>query len=321
MKREGNLYEKIISINNLKLASKRASRKKKKQKSVNQWNKNIEQNVLFLHEELANQTYNVSKYSVITIHEPKERLISRLPFRDRVVHHAILNYIEEILRKTFIAQTYSCIKGRGVHKALNDLTSALQDRARTEYCLKMDIKKFYPSIDNELLKSLLRTKFKDQKLLLLLDKIIDSHHGLPLGNYTSQWLANFYLNKFDHWMKETKGIKYYFRYCDDMVILGDDKAALHDLRIKASEYLNDFSLTLSKYQVFPVKSRGINFLGYKSYHTHIMLRPSIKDRFKRMVMNNPNRGSLSAYNGWITHCNGKNLWKKYTKEFELRNAA
>lgn len=138
-----------------------------------------------------------------------------------------MNVIEPIFRHSFIRDTYSSIKGRGTHDGLARVKKAMKDVPGTTYCLKLDIKKFYPSINKEILKQKIRTKFKDVDLLMLLDEIIDScEHGVPIGNYTSQYFANFYLTRMDHWIKEELGIKYYFRYCDDIVILGSSKERL-----------------------------------------------------------------------------------------------
>lgn len=200
MKRVGNLYERIIDINNLRLADKKAQRGKSKQFGVIVHNKNRKENILKLNESLVNKTYRTSKYSLLKIYEPKERIISRLSYYpNRIVHHAIMNIIEPILLGCFISQTYSCIRKRGIHKGLKDLNIAIREEGKEVYCLKLDIKKFYPSVDKEILKDLLKNKFKDNYLLDLLSEIINSHKiGLPLGNYLSQWFANFYLNKFDH---------------------------------------------------------------------------------------------------------------------------
>lgn len=312
MKRHGYLYEKIISIENLKEADRKAQRGKKKQFGVKKHNKNREQNILKLHEMLKNKTYKTSEYSVMVIFEPKRREISRLEyFPNRIVHHAIMNYLEPIFVNSFIAQTYSCIKGRGIHKCVKDLKKALRKVEETTYCLKVDIKKFYPSVNKKILKRLLRTKFKDKDLLWLLDEIIDSNEaGLPLGNYLSQWFGNFYLNGFDHWLKEIKKVKY-FRYCDDIVILHHDKQFLHNLRRDIQGYLDFYlRLQLSKYQVFPVHSRGINYVGYKTYHTHVLLRPSIKKRLKRMLKKNRNQQSIASYLGWLKYGNCRNLRRK-----------
>jgi RNA-directed DNA polymerase len=136
---------------------------------------------------------------------------------------------------------------------------------------------------------------------------------VPIGNYLSQYFANFYLTGFDHWLKETKKVKYYFRYCDDLVILSNNKEALHDLREEIEQYLmNNLRLTIkSNYQVFPVAIRGIDFVGYKHFHSHTLLRKSIKKRFVKMVTRRPSYHSMASYYGWIKHCNGANLYKKY----------
>lgn len=186
MKRIGYLFDKVISIDNLYLASKKAQRGKASNREVIKWNRDLDVNISALHESLKEKTYKVSEYKVFTIYESKERVISKLPFVDRVVHHALINHLESIFVNSFISQTYSCIKGRGIHRCLNDLRTALKDKVNTVYCLKLDLRKFYPSISNDILKEKLRTKFKDKDLLWLLDSIINSHKGQPLGNMTSQ---------------------------------------------------------------------------------------------------------------------------------------
>ena len=223
-----------------------------------------------------------------------------------------MNILEPILVQTFTADTYSCIKGRGIHAAANSVKKALSDKENTLYCLKLDVTKFYPSIDHDILKQLLRKKFKDSDLLWLLDEIIDSAPGLPIGNYLSQYLANFYLTYFDHWIKEEMNVKYYFRYADDLVILASSKPYLHFLLSYIKAYLKtELSLDVKgNYQIFPVESRGIDFVGYKFYHTHTLLRKSIKKNFARMVANNPNDASIASYMGWAKHCNSVNLLNK-----------
>lgn len=314
MKRIGNLYQQIISIDNLLASDKKAQRGKRTQKGVIKHNKNRDSNILKIHNSLLNKTYRTSEYYIFDLYEPKKRQISSLPYYpNRIVHHAIMMVLEPIFTRCFIAQTYSCIKSRGIHKCLKDLNKALKDKDNTVYCLKLDIKKFYPSIDINILKRKLRNKFKDADLLWLLDEILDSNRpGVPLGNYLSQWFANFYLNDFDHWLKQEKKIKYYFRYCDDLVILHSDKEYLHNLRKEIEVYLKEYlNLSLSNYQVFPVGKRGIDFVGYKSFHTHILLRKSIKKRFKRMLKRYKNRKSIASYNGWLKHANCRNLENKY----------
>ena len=184
------------------------------------------------------------------------------------------------------------------------------------YCLKLDITKFYPSVNHDILKALLRRKFKDAKLLALLEEIINSAEGLPIGNYLSQYMANFYLSYFDHWIKETKAVKYYYRYADDLVFLHHDKEYLHQLLTEIKHYLyNNLHLHVKgNHQVFPVASRGIDFVGYKFYHTHTRLRKGIKKNFARMLAKNKNSKSIASYNGWAKHCNSKHLIKKLLHE-------
>jgi len=322
MKRINNLYAKIYSIENLQLADSIARKGKAKQYGVIAHSRNQEANILSLHEMLKNKTYSTSAYSTFKIYEPKERIVYRLPYwPDRITHHAIMNYLEPVFVSTFTNDTYSCIKGKGIHAASQAVKNALKDKYETTYCLKLDIKKFYPSVDHAILKQLLRKKFKDQDLLWLLDEIIDSADGLPIGNYLSQYFANFYLTYFDHWLKENKAVKYYFRYADDIVILSGSKEYLHkilaDIRLYLSRELN---LTVKQnYQVFPVAARGIDFVGYVHFHTHVLLRTSIKKNFARMIAKRPNRASIASYAGWTNpkHCNSRNLIKKLLKPNEL----
>lgn len=317
MKRKGNLYQQICSVDNLRLAAAIAQKGKRKQPGVIEFNKNAEENILKLHEMLINKTFKTSPYKTFTIYEPKERIISCLPFfPDRIVHHAVMNILEPIFVSTFTGDTYSCIKKRGIHAASGKLKKALKDVTGTQYCLKLDIKKFYPNINHDILKQLLRRKFKDADLLWLLDEIIDSSEGIPIGNYLSQYFANFFLTYFDHWLKETMRVKYYFRYADDMVLLSGSKKELHQLLYFIRIYLKqNLDLDLKEnYQVFKVATRGIDFVGYVHFHTHTFLRKSIKQRFCRMLKKYKNPQSVAAYYGWAVHCDSNHLLKKILHE-------
>lgn len=321
MKRKSNLYEKIISIENLNLADEKARKGKMKSYGVELHDKNRERNIQQLHETLKAGSFKTSEYSVFTIREPKERLIYRLPyFPDRILHHAIMNVLEPIWVSVFTFDSYSCIKNRGIHLAAKKLRKVLKENPEeTTYCLKLDIRKFYPTIDHEILKSIVRRKIKDTQLLNLLDEIIDSADGVPIGNYLSQYMANLYLTYFDHWLKEEKRMKYYFRYADDIVILSDSKTKLHDLLKDIQKYLQEnLSLEVkSNWQIFPVESRGIDFIGYVFFHTHVLLRKSIKKNFFRKISQLKNSISekefaiqTASWWGWAKHCNSKNLIKK-----------
>jgi RNA-directed DNA polymerase len=317
MKRKTHIFSKITAQANLEAADVIARKGKRHQRGVKDHDKNREGNILALVDMLRNKTYRTSEYHIFPIFEPKRREIYQLPyFPDRVAQHGAMNQLEDIFVRMFTADTYSCIKGRGIHGAFRAVKKALRDQAGTQYCLKLDIRKFYPSIDHDTLKILLRRKFKDLDLLWLLDEIIDSAPGIPIGNYLSQYFANFYLTGFDHWLKEVKGIRYYFRYADDLVFLAPNKPYLHRLLADIREYLR-IKLKLEikpNYQVFPVAARGIDFVGYRFYHTHILLRKSIKKSFARMMAKRPNKASFASYFGWAVHCNSGHLLKTLLNE-------
>lgn len=328
MKRIGNLYDKVCMMDNLILAYNKALKGKSQQYGVKMFEKDVEKNLIELQKELISLTYKTSEYSIFTIYDPKEREIFRLPFRDRIVHHAIMNILEPIWTSIFITHSYSCIKGRGIHGALKHLKRDLKNYENTAYCLKLDIRKFYPSIKHDILKSIIRKKIKDNKLIYILDGIIDSAPGVPIGNYLSQFFANLYLSYFDHWMKEEIKVKHYYRYADDIVILAGDKPHLHDLFIQMKQYLSEnLKLEIKKnYQVFPVEKRGIDFVGYVFFHEHILMRKTIKKRLCRKVakLNKRNlptkefKQYISPNIGWAKHCNSRNLLKTIIKDEEVR---
>ena len=212
MKRYNNLFEKVCSMENLELADMNARKGKKKKWGVVIHDRHREENLKNLQRQLLNGTFKTSEYHTMVVHEPKERLIYKLPYYpDRIVHHAIMNVLEPIWVGSMTADTYANIKGRGIHACSENLKHVLYiDPKGTRYCLKVDIRKYYPSIDHELLKKEVRRKIKDARLLALIDEIIDSEKGLPIGNYLSQYLANVYLSNLDHRMKEVHRAPYYF---------------------------------------------------------------------------------------------------------------
>ena len=325
MKRINNLFDKVVTKDNLMLAYQKARKGKSGQYGVKIFERNVESNIDQLYNELITGTYKTSEYSVFKIYDPKEREIFRLPFRDRVVHHAIMNILEPIWISVFVHHTYSCIKGRGIHAVFIDLKQDLKDIENTTYCLKLDIKKFYPTIDHEVLKAIVRRKLKDNRLLNLIDEIIDSAPGVPIGNYLSQFFANLYLSYFDHWLKEEKQVKYYYRYADDIVILNGNKPYLHELLKDIDTYLvTKLKLQIKgNYQVFPVDSRGIDFVGYVFYHSHVLMRKTIKKRLCRKVAKLNKRKNvtdkeykikIAPWIGWAKHCNSKHLLKTVLNE-------
>lgn len=327
MKRFGNLYYRICDIDNLYLACTKARKGKGNTYGVIQFEKGLDDNINALHKELSEGKYVTSEYQTFIIHDPKEREIYRLPFRDRVVHHAIMNILEDIWTPIFISHTYSCIKGRGIHGVMKHLKKDLKDIQNTKYCLKMDIRKYYPSIDHLILKNIVQKKIKDKRLLELLDGIIDSAPGIPIGNYLSQFFANLYLSYFDHWLKEERRTKYYYRYADDMVILASNKEKLHSLLGEIKLYLhNNLRLDLKdNYQIFPVDNRGIDFVGYVFFHTHIRMRKSIKKNFckkasklsRKKTTSHNCKIALCSWIGWAKHCNSKHLIKKIIENEEV----
>lgn len=328
MKRYNNLFDKIVSLDNLYLADKKARRNKSHRKDIIEFDKNKDELLLQLQKQLIEGKYVTSEYHTFIIKEPKERIIFKLPYYpDRIVHHAIMNTLEPIWCSIFINNTYSCIKKRGIHKALKDVRLALKDKQNTIYCLKLDIRKFYPSIDHDILKQIIIKKIKDTKLLDLLDGIIDSVEGVPIGNYLSQFFANLYLSYFDHWLKEDKAVKYYFRYAGDMVILHSDKEYLRQLLDEIREQLGTLKLEIkSNYQIFRVEDRSISFVGYRIYHDYTLIRKNIKHKMCKKVaaMNKLKHMTYSGYRqqvcshiGWMKHCNGINLLKKIIKYHQL----
>jgi len=272
-----------------------------------------------LQEMLINKTFKNSEYKIFKkIDKGKERDIYKLPyFPDRILHHAILQILEPIWKKTLIKNTYQSIKGRGIHQAMRDVKKSINAlNGKRVYCLKMDIKKYYPSVNNEILKQVIRKKIKDNNVLWLLDEIINSTQGIPIGNYLSQYFGNLYLSGFDHWIKEEKRIKHYFRYCDDLIVLLDDKENLHLLLEEAKFFLSTkLKLELkSNYQIFPIDKRRLDFLGFRFGKQDIFLRKSIAKSFKEKILKideleNP-LNSIASYWGWFKCVDDKELWMK-----------
>jgi retron-type reverse transcriptase len=303
MKTHNRFFQKVCSFENLLSAARKAQRGKRFQDQVSAFNFHLERELYQLQTELQTQTYRPGPYYEFHVYEPKLRKISAAPYRDRVVHHALCNIIEPIFDPTFIFDTYACRKGKGTHKAVDRFTEFSR---KNTYVLKCDIKKYFPSIDHEVLKTQLRRKIRDAQVLWLLDLIVDSSNpqeyvheyfegddlltvlnrrrGIPIGNLTSQFFANIYLNRFDHFVKEVLRCRYYIRYMDDFVVLEKDKARLHQVKVEMAAYLAGFRLKLHahKCQIFPVKD-GTDFLGYQVFPTHRRLRPSSVRRARRRL--------------------------------------
>ena len=347
MKRINNIYEQIISLENLRRADEKARRGKLSTYGVRTHDLNREANLLALHEALLTKRFRTSPYEVFVVREPKERLIYRLPYYpDRIVHHAIMNVLEPLWLKVFPYNTYSCIKGRGIHGAMKRVKEILRDRENSRYCLKIDIKKFYPSIDHNVAKRIIRRKIKCKDTLTLLDEIIDSVNGfpdpldttkvcngrsLPIGNYLSQYLANLILSYLVHKINES-GIKSVI-YADDGVFFSGSKEALHRLRRFIEEYLKtELQLTLKgNYQVFPIAEnrydkhgRGLDFVGFVFYRNQTQIRKGIKKNFCRVAarLNRRNppvsvkeyKRGICSWLGWAKYSDSKHLLKTIIKQ-------
>lgn len=332
MKRAGNLYSEICDSSNLELAHRHAKKGKGWYAEVLRVNDDLDTYLDDLHEKMVNHEYETSEYNVFSRKEGnKVREICKLPYYpDRIAQWAIMQVIEPYLIRNLITDTYSAIAGRGSHKAITKLQKCLKtDVGGTQYCLKLDIKKFYANIDHDTLKKTYAKLFKDEELLWILSEIIDSTEGdvgIPIGNYISQWSGNLYLSSLDHWLKEVKGVKHYFRYMDDIIILGSSKEELHQLRRDIEEYVStNLKLHLKdNWQVFPVDDkRGIDFIGYRVFRNYTLLRKSIATNFKNRMTEIANKiengGEINfkdycsaySYKGWLMHCNCYNLMQKY----------
>ena len=314
MKRKGNLYKDFCSEENIRLAFYNAKKGKKHYREVKEISQNLEFYIADLKAMLEKEQFNTSNYEMFTRESGgKIREIYKLPYYpDRIVHHCIIQVVQDLWMNLLIRDTFSTIPGRGIHDGVNRVKQAMCDVEGTKYCLKMDIRKYYPTINHDILKQLLRRKIKDLQFLRLLDEIIDSAPGVPIGNYVSQWFGNLYLAYFDHWVKEKLKCRYYYRYCDDLVILENNKPDLHLKMSKIQEYL-DKNLDLkikSNYQIFPIDSRGLDFLGYRFFHGYTLVRKRIVKAMKKKL-NQPK--SMASYWGWLKHANTYRLTKKYFK--------
>lgn len=332
-------YEKIYQFANLYQAYRMAARAKHTKNEVIEFELNLAQNLWKLHERLASRTYKASPYHRFMIYDPKLREIQALSFRDRVVQHSLCdNVLKPYFEKRLIYDCAACRVGKGTHFAMNRLTGFLHSFYRQHgtagYFLKCDVRKYFDSVDHDVLKYLLR-KFPDREVRTFLYQIIDSFNGdigrgLPMGNQSSQWFALYYLDEIDRIIKEKYRIRYYTRYMDDLVLLHHDKAHLQaclaEIReVAAQKYKLEFN---EKTQIFPV-SEGVDYLGWRFYLTDTgkvirRLRTSNKRRFKRRLKAFQERyragemdiedvkRSIASYNGHLKH---GHTWKLKSKVY------
>ncbi len=290
MKREGYLFEQVAAFDNLVSAAQRAFRGKKKYTlRAAAFYFNLEQEALVLEQDLRSGNYHPAPYSTFTIYEPKRRKISASDFRDRVVHHAICDVLEPLLDRGMIFDSYACRTEKGSHAAVK---RAQKFSRRFQYFLKCDIRKYFETIDHELLKTILARKIKDRALLDLLFLIIDHQvpgyqpgKGVPIGALTSQLFANVYLSELDHFLKDRLSIQGYLRYMDDFLVFGHSKASLREWRDLIRQFVTDRLLLELKEEALllaPV-SQSIPFLGFRIFRNLIRLDRRHLIRFRRKI--------------------------------------
>ncbi len=283
MRRFGHLWQQVIEFENLHLAAKKAQMGKRFRPNVLEFNFHLETELIQLQQELTSKTYTPGEYKTFKIIDPKPRLISAAPYRDRVIHHALHNIIAPIFERSFIFDSYANRTNFGTHKALKRFTHFARS---SRYILQCDISKYFPSIDHEILKQLIRKKIKCGDTLWLIDEIIDRSNpqelilerfpnddlltpierrkGLPLGNLTSQFFANVYLSGLDHFVKEQIKASKYLRYVDDFALFSDDLVFLQSAKAEIENYLVHLRLKLHpiKTQLFET-CHGANFVGFR----------------------------------------------------------
>ncbi|OHA46334.1 MAG: hypothetical protein A2541_02700 [Candidatus Taylorbacteria bacterium RIFOXYD2_FULL_36_9] len=343
MKIYKDLYWSIISPQALFRAWKIFQHDKRKKPDVADFALNLEQNIFSLYRDLKNGTYKHGPYKGFWIHDPKLRRIHKATVRDRVIHHAMFDVLNNVFEPTFINDSYSCRIGRGTHKGMKRVAEMIravsQNQMRPCYVLKCDIKKFFGSIDQDILLRILNKKIKDEKVQKLLRGVIESfgsgqpdlfeHKGVPIGNLTSQIFANIYLNEFDQYVKNTLRVKNYVRYTDDFVIVSNSKTYLEELLTPMQSFLSrHLCLDLHPNKIDLRKCHhGIDFLGYVLLPYHIKVRTKTKRKipkklrqrivlYKNGLINEISLFStLASYLGVLSHANTYNMSKNLKNLF------
>lgn len=331
MKTYKNLFNKIISFENLLTAAHKAAKGKKEKPNVMLFFLKLEDNLYQLMDELGAQCYLPGRYHTFQIYDPKPRLISAAPFGDRVVHHALLNIVEPLLARSFIYDSYANQVGKGTHKAIRRYHHFLK---QFKFVLKCDIKSYFPSIDHKILKSLIRKRIACPQTPWLIDTIIDGSNrqtrvcdyfpgdslftpferrvGLPIGNLTSQFFGNYYLNPLDHFIKETLRCKAYVRYVDDFVLFSDYKLQLREWKENIRIFLGDFRLKLQpkRCHIYP-SYRGSRFLGQVVYRSHRRLVSDNVRKFKKRMRRwrkHPPHNLQQRLASWVGHASQANTF-------------
>lgn len=302
------------------MAYHKARRGKGWQRNVKNFEEDIPGNLKKIQEMLINRTYHTSIYQTKKVFEPKERTIYVLPFYpDRLIQHAIMNVLEPIWDKLFIYDSYACRKNKGTQAGS---LRAMEFIRKNDYCLQCDISKFYPSMNHDVLYRIVQQKIKCPDTLWLLHDIIYSFSGefnVPIGNYTSQWFGNLYMNELDQLIKQKYRMSYYLRYCDDFLLFHNDKKVLHEMAKIITEFVGEtLKMRLSKCNLFPV-SHGVDFLGYRHFRKYILLRKSTTKRVMKRIKRLPYdlkhkiitpeqfRSSIASTRGWLKWANTHNL--------------
>ena len=321
MKRYGNLWVKICDYDNLLRAHRAARKGKSHYKEVKMINENEDFYIRKIQKSLLEKTFTTSEYVVFDKFDgTKNRTLHKLPYYpDRIVQHALIQIIGPIWDKSFIRDTFQSIPGRGTHDARKRVEKQIKNKS-PQYALKFDIEKFYPSINNDVLKQEIRRKIKCKDTLWLIDDIINSCKGLPIGNYTSQYFGNIYLFRFDWKIIQKLKPNAYFRYCDDIVIICDSSNTCHNIKNICFGLLeSDYLLSVKqKWQVFSIDYKGLDFVGFIFKSSSTKLRKRIRNNFKEKInkiKNVPKTLSdyqiingLASYWGWFKHTQNKKIW-------------
>jgi RNA-directed DNA polymerase len=307
-------YQNIISPKNLYESWREFLRGKKKRKDILEFSLNLSENILDLHRELTRKTYKHSNYSAFNISDPKPRNIHKASVRDRLLHHAIYRVLYPYFDKKFIFDSYSCRLNKGTHRAMERFKSfgykVSKNHTKTCWVLKCDIKKFFASIDHEVLRYIVVKYIDDEDTLWLLNQVIDSFSpGLPLGNLTSQLLVNIYMNEFDQYVKHKLKAKYYIRYADDFILLSRSKTELKRNLSYIICYLSkELRLTIHPDKVFiKTLTSGVDFLGWVHFPDHRVLRTVTKKRMLKNLKQNRSRETKASYLGLLKHGNTQKL--------------
>lgn len=335
MRRVGGLFERIHAFGNLLLAARRAQRGKRYRPDVLRFNRRLEDHLHLLGRELASGEWTPSPHRHFLVHDPKIRWISAAPYPDRVVHHAICNVIEPEIDQRLIFDCWANRRGKGSHRAV---LRYQRFAGQFRYALKVDIRKYFPAIDHEILKGRFRGIFKDRSLLALLDRIVDRgespepfrayfpgddlfrpwerRQGLPIGNLTSQIWANLYLDCFDHWAKQGLGARGYLRFVDDFILLHDDKRILQEWLERVGERLAALRLLAHpRKSVIRPTSEGVAFLGYMIWPERIRVRGETVRRYRRRLRrrrraDDPPEALERSVAAWRGHVELAGAWRR-----------